>query len=487
MRFFGIPTKNFVVNFSMPKSNIGLIGLSVMGSNLARNIANNGFSISVYNRTRARTEEFDKEHGNAQITPAYSVKDFIKSLELPKKIIIMVKAGKPVDDVIGEMLPYLEKGDIVIDAGNSFYKDTERRYAELKTKKIQFVGMGVSGGEEGALKGPSIMPGGDHKAWISIAPILKAISAKDFSGKSCVTHIGSGASGHYVKMVHNGIEYAVMELMAESYALLKNVYHLSSPKIADIFEKYHKGKLNSYLFEISLSVLRKKDDLTGKGYLLDHILDRAGSKGTGQWTSVDALERGVSISSITEAVFARYESADKKEREELAKLYPQKKFNKKIPLKFFIPLLENALYVAIISAYAQGYNLIQKTAVGEKWNVNIAEVTRIWQGGCIIRAKLLDVLHKAYSQNKLKNNTLLTVPDIVKIMKKNIGDLQKFVQITGGSGVSIPGFTTALFYFQSMTSKQTPANFIQGLRDYFGAHTYERTDRAGVFHTSWFG
>ena len=470
----------------MSKSKIGLIGLSVMGSNLARNIANHDFTVSVYNRTEARTDEFIKEHGDSNLIPTYSYGEFVKSLELPRKIIIMVKAGKPVDDVINDLLPYLEEGDIVIDAGNSFYKDTQRRYAELGAKKIHFVGMGVSGGEEGALKGPSIMPGGDRKAWTTISPILKAIAAKDFSGKPCVAYIGDDGSGHYVKMIHNGIEYAVMELMAESYAILKNIYGLTSPQIADIFETYQKGKLNSYLFEISLPVLRRKDDLTGKGYLLDHILDRAGSKGTGQWASVDALQRGTSITSITEAVFARYESADKNDRMNLSKLYPKKSYLKKIPLKLFIPLLENALYVAMISAYAQGYNLIQKTAVEEKWNVNIAELTRIWEGGCIIRAKLLNVLHKAYTQSNLKDSALLAVPEIIKLMKRNVKDLQTFVGVIGGSGISISGFSSTLFYFQNMTSKETPANFIQGLRDYFGAHTYERTDRDGTFHTSWF-
>jgi 6-phosphogluconate dehydrogenase len=470
----------------MHKSNIGLIGLSVMGSNLARNIANHNFTISVYNRTKARTDEFIKEHGNSHLVPTYSYGKFVESLEFPRKIIIMVKAGKPVDDVINELLPHLKIGDIVIDAGNSFYKDTQRRYKELKTKKIQFVGMGVSGGEEGALKGPSIMPGGNREAWLAIAPILKAISAKDFSGKPCVTYIGNDASGHYVKMIHNGIEYAVMEFMAESYSLLKNVYKLASPEIADIFEIFYKGKLNSYLFEISIPVLRRKDDLTGKGYLIDHILDRAGSKGTGQWASVDALQRGISIPSITEAVFARYESAEKKDRLELAKLYSKKSYFKKVPLKSFIPLLENALYVAMISAYAQGYNLIQKTAMEEKWKINISEITRIWEGGCIIRAKLLNVLHRAYIQSNLKNSPLLAVPEIVKLMKRYSEDLQTFVGIVGGSGVSVPGFTSALFYFQNITNKETPANLIQGLRDYFGAHTYERIDREGIFHTDWF-
>lgn len=469
----------------MSKSNVGLIGLAVMGSNLARNMADHGFVVSVYNRTKERTMEFKKEFGEPRLVATYSYREFIESLERPRKVVIMVKAGEAVDGVINDLLPYLDAGDIVIDAGNSFYKDTQRRYVALKEKKMQFVGMGVSGGEEGALKGPSIMPGGDRKAWMAIAPILKAIAAKDFSGKPCVAYVGNDGAGHYVKMIHNGIEYAVMELMAESYALLKNLYGLEPPQIADIFEKYYKGKLNSYLFEIALPVLRRKDDLTGKGYLLDRILDRAGSKGTGQWASVDALQRGVSIVSITEAVFARYESAAREDRLKLAKLYPKRGSFKKPPLKVFVPLLENALYAAMISAYAQGYDLIQKTAAEEGWDINLAEITRIWEGGCIIRAKLLNVLHKAYAQTKLKDSALLSVPGIVTLMKRYVPDLQKFVGTAGGSGVAIPGFSSALFYFQNMTSKETSANFIQGLRDYFGAHTYERTDRPGTFHTAW--
>jgi len=469
------------------KADVGLVGLAVMGSNLARNIASRGFSVSAYNRTAERTREFEREFGGANLKGEFSYREFVQSIERPRKIIVMVKAGDPVDMVINDLVPLLDAGDIIIDAGNSFYRDTQRRHKMLKEKNIRLVGMGVSGGEEGALKGPSIMPGGDESSWKEIAPIVRAIAAKDFSGGPCVTYIGENGAGHYVKMVHNGIEYAVMELMAESYALLKNLYRLSPPQIADIFEKFYKGKLNSYLFEISMPVLRRMDDLSKKGYLIDKILDRAGSKGTGQWTSVDALQRGLSIESITEAVFARYESAAKADRVALAKLYPQKAAYKKPPLKTFVKLLENALYAAMISSYAQGYDLIQKTAIEEHWNINIAEITRIWEGGCIIRAKLLHVIYDAYSQSKLKNSPLLAVPGIVKLMKKNVPDLRTFVRVAGGSGISIAGFTSALFYFQNMTSKELPANFIQGLRDYFGAHTYERTDREGTFHTAWIG
>jgi len=471
----------------MPQSNLGLIGLAVMGSNLARNFASRGFTISVYNRTAEHTKDFEKDFSSDKLIATYDYKIFIKSLERPRKIIVMVKAGAPVDAVINDLLPHLEAGDIIIDAGNSFYRDTQRRFTALKEKNIQFVGMGVSGGEEGALKGPSIMPGGDPATWSILKPFLQKIAAKDFSGEPCVAYIGANGAGHYVKMVHNGIEYAVMQLMAESYSLLKNLYGLKAPAIADIFEKLYKGKLNSFLFEIAIPILRRKDDLNDKGFLIDKILDRAGSKGTGQWASVDALERGISITSITEAVFARYESAAKDERVELSKLYRENTKIKKPALKKFVPMLENALYTAMISCYAQGYDLVQKTAASEKWDINLAEITRIWEGGCIIRAKLLSVLHEAYQQSNMKNTALLAVPGIVKLMKKYAPDLRLFVSAVGGSGVSITAFTSSLFYFQNITKSELPANFIQGLRDYFGAHTYERTDKTGSFHTEWLG
>lgn len=476
----------------MSQSQVGLIGLAVMGSNLARNFASRGFSVSVYNRTGEKTDEFIKKfamptgrQGNSKLHGTPDLSAFVQSLERPRKIVIMVKAGSPVDGVIQDLLPHVEPGDIIIDAGNSFYKDTQRREQELAAKKILFVGMGVSGGEEGALKGPSLLPGGSKESWRALKKYLEAIAAKDFGGLPCVSYIGANGAGHYVKMIHNGIEYAVMQLMAETYALLKNIYGLKPPALADIFEKFSQGKLSSFLFDIAVPVLRRQDDLTGKGWLIDKILDRAGSKGTGAWASVDALERGISITSITEAVFARSVSATKEDRMNLAKLYDGKIKFKPLPIKKFVALLENALYAAMISCYAQGYDVIQKTAEQEKWDLNLAEISRIWEGGCIIRAKLLNVLHQAYQQSKLKNKSLLAVPGIVKLMKKYLPDLRAFVALTGGSGVSVSAFATALFYFQDMTSIQLPANLIQALRDNFGAHTYERTDRPGSFHTEW--
>jgi 6-phosphogluconate dehydrogenase len=476
----------------MAHSHLGLIGLAVMGSNLARNFASRGFKVSVYNRTHDKTTAFVNEFAGevhkkgGDLIGTADLKQFVASLERPRKIIVMVKAGAPVDEVTAELVQLLQPGDMIIDAGNSFYKDTQRRVTELAQKQIIFVGMGVSGGEEGALKGPSIMPGGTSESWEELKKYLEPIAARDFSGQACVAHIGTDGAGHYVKMVHNGIEYAVMQLMAESYALLKNLYGLKAPAIADIFEELSKGKLNSFLFDIAVPVLRRPDDKNPKAFLIDMILDKAGSKGTGAWTSSDALARGVAIGSITEAVFSRYASADKEARLELSKLYSTPKFAKPMALKKFVAVLEDALYAAMVSCYAQGYALIQKTASEEGWEINLAEISRIWEGGCIIRAQLLNVLHEAYQQSTLKNSPLLALPKIVTVMKKCAPRLREFVALCGGSGASIPVFTASLFYFQDMTSEQLPANFIQGLRDYFGAHTYERTDAPGSFHTQWF-
>ncbi|MSU75457.1 MAG: NADP-dependent phosphogluconate dehydrogenase [Candidatus Magasanikbacteria bacterium] len=476
------------------QSDLGLIGLAVMGSNLARNFASRGFSVSVYNRSRERTDEFIKEFGNltppvspparGELIGTYDYKTFVKSIKRSRKIMVMVKAGAPVDGVIADLLPHLEAGDIIIDGGNSNYRDTQRRCKELSSKGIHFVGCGVSGGEEGALKGPSIMPGGTKEAWKALKQYLEAIAAKDFKGKPCVTYVGDNGAGHYVKMVHNGIEYAVMQLLAEAYQMLRVVYKQKPNEIAALFKKYNAGKLNSFLFQIAVPVLTRKDDLK-PGFLIDHILDRAGAKGTGAWTSADALERGIGIPSITEAVFARSISSLKDERLKLAKLYAQNVKFKPLPLASFEKVLENALYVAMISCYAQGYELIRAAAAAEGWEINLAEVSRIWEGGCIIRAKLLGVLHAAYQKSNLKNSALLAVPGIVALVKKNLPDLRAFVSYAGGTGVSTPSFSTGLFYLQDMTTTELPANMIQGLRDFFGAHTYERVDRSGNFHTNW--
>jgi 6-phosphogluconate dehydrogenase len=465
-------------------SDFGFVGLGTMGSNLARNVASRQFRVSVYNRTEKVTDEFIKKYGNDFLVGEKNLKSFVKSIKRPRKIMILIKAGLAVDAVTKALLPHLQKGDIIIDGGNSYYRDTQKRFVELKKRGIHFMGCGVSGGEEGALNGPSLMPGGSRGAWKSTRKIFEAIAADDFTGDPCVTYIGDNGAGHYVKMVHNGIEYAVMQLMSETYSLYRKVYKLSSPKIAKRFEKMNNGKLNSFLFEIAIPVLRKKDEKKGKCCLIYKILDSAGSKGTGKWTVIDALDRGVAVPSIAQAVFSRSISTEKKERVELEKIYPHQ-HKKQMSLFKFDKTIEDALYAAILSCYAQGYDLIQKAAQEEKWAIDLAEVCRIWEGGCIIRAKLLNIMHNAYQQSKDRPQHVFALPAVEKIMKIHVPQLRKLVSTSVHTGINIPALSSSLYYFEAMTEERLPANFIQGLRDYFGAHTFKRTDEDGNFHAEW--
>lgn len=464
-------------------SDIGIIGLGVMGSNLARNIESRGYAVSVYNRSFEKTRSFLSTFDADNFEGHRSLKSFVASLKRPRKVMIMVKAGGPVDAVIKKILPYLQKGDVIIDGGNSFYKDTQRRSAALKKKGIHYLGCGVSGGEDGALHGPSLMPGGSKAGWNAAKRILESIAAKDFSGGPCVTYIGDNGAGHYVKMVHNGIEYAIMQLMAETYALYRLVYEVPAYEISQIFAKYNRGKLNSFLFEIAVPVLAKQDERTGECCLVYKILDKAGSKGTGKWTAIDALDRGVATPSIAGAVYARSVSAEKTERTHIHKLYKHTHGNVHMARSEFEKLLGDALYAAIIGIFAQGFDLIRTAAKEEKWDIDLAEVARIWQGGCIIRAKLLDVLHGAYRGNGPHH--LFESKQIATLLKRYMPALRSVVAQTTGTGVSVAGFASSLFYFESMIEHRLPANFIQGLRDYFGAHTYERIDIKGTFHTDW--
>jgi len=467
----------------MKSAQIGLIGLGVMGANLARNIANNGFPIVVYNRTTEKMTKFVKEFGNENLFGEKKLEEFVKTISRPRKIIILVKAGEAVDKVIEGLMPLLDKEDVIIDCGNSNYHDTQRRSVALTAKDFHFVGCGISGGEEGALNGPSIMPGGSSESWEAIQRIFESISAKDFNGNPCVTHIGEGGAGHYVKMVHNGIEYGVMQLMADAYEALRSIYNLDAPTISDIFAKFQRGKLNSYLFEIAIKVLNQKDDLM-QGYLIDHILDKAGQKGTGKWTAIDALDRGVALPTITSAVYARYNSNIKKVREQVSQFYREPEYTKDIPLDKFVAQLENALYTGMLCAYAEGYTLIQKAAKDEGWKINMAELARIWEGGCIIRAKILTLIHGAY--NRCEPDThLFEIPEIISELKKSIIDLRSTVAYLSEQGTHTFAMPAALSYFESITRKESSANFIQGLRDFFGAHTYERKDTEGTFHTQW--
>jgi len=458
------------------KSNIGLIGLSVMGANLARNIANNNFKISVFNRTTKVTDEFIEKFGEENIKGSSSLEDFVNSIETPRKIIIMVKAGKPVDLVIDSLLPLLSKEDIIIDCGNSNFEDTIRREKSLEEKNINFLGCGVSGGEEGALNGPSLMPGGKEESYNQISDILKSIAAKDFAGNSCVTYLSTNGSGHYIKMVHNGIEYGIMQLMAEAYDLLRKVYKLKANEIADIFEKLNQGKLKSYLFEISVPVLRKQDD--NDSFLIDKILDSAGQKGTGKWTAIDALKRGVSASVISESVFARITSSFKEKRVELEKLYPKTDKKPEIELDEFVKILEDALFSGMLISYAQGFDLIKEACKEQNWSIDLSEVARIWQGGCIIRAEILKLLEQSFKKGNVH---------LFEVQQLRITDyeLRELVKIGINHGVSLPSFFASISYFDAMTNTNSSANFIQGLRDYFGAHTFKRIDKSGDFHSDW--
>ncbi len=466
---------------------IGLIGLAVMGANIARNLASHGIQTVVFNRTPEKTIQFIKKHTNSAegktLSAETDLKNFIAALKPPRKIIIMVQAGSAVDEVIRQLTLLLEKNDIIIDCGNSNYRDTERRFSELQEKGIKFVGCGVSGGEEGALKGPSLMPGCEKEAWEKLKPILSQIAAKDFSGNPCITHVGTRGAGHFVKMVHNGIEYGVIQLIAEIYDLLR-ARHLEADTISKIFEKWNKGALNSYLFEISVQVTRKKDSFHPKEFLINYIKDTAAQKGTGKWTAIEALETNISLPTITEAVFSRYTSSQKEKRTQLEKIYrPRKDSPKATPSQQELETLEQGLYAAMLSCYAQGFELIQSVSKQNNWEVNLAEVARIWEGGCIIRATLLKTLHQAYQKRPKAH--IFEIPDIIEKLKSAIPELRKAVIIGIENQVPLPALGSSLNYIEAMTQGNSSANFIQGLRDYFGAHTYERTDQPGTFHTDW--
>lgn len=464
----------------MKKNTIGLMGLGTMGGNLARNIASKGFSISLFNRHPEKVDAFLKAHQEKNLYGYHDLAQFVDSLERPRKIILMVPAGAPVDETLTQLLDFLKPGDIVIDGGNSYFKDTIRRQEALKRANIHFIGAGVSGGEEGALKGPSIMIGGEKSACKEVSPILKKIAAKDFVGGTCGGYMGAGGAGHYVKMIHNGIEYAIMQMIAETYSLLKTHYKLSNELIAEFFETCNDGKLNGYLMEIVPGVLRKRD---GKKYLVDLILDSAKNKGTGKWTSQEALDVGIPLSSITQAVFARYLSTDKKLRTELAKVSPRKAAKPSTPLETFLQNLEDALHGAFLMAYAEGLHLLKKADEEYGFKLDMGEAIRVWQGGCIIRSKLLKDLTEA--KNEIAKSHFL----MNKKAAKKLASVEKawmtVLQEGLSSRIPTPALTAAIQYYQSMTSAQLPANLIQGMRDFFGAHTYERTDKPGIFHADW--
>jgi 6-phosphogluconate dehydrogenase len=493
-----------------------MIGLAVMWASLARNLASKGFSVAVYNRTREVTEEFideywdseqnppnplyqgGKEKGN--LTPYFSLRELVTSLERPRKIMIMVKAGSPVDAVIDELVPLLDTGDMIIDCGNSHFEDTIRREKSLREKWIAFIGCWVSGGEEWALHGPSIMPWCRREAYKNLEPFLEKIAARDFSGWSCVTHIGTDGAGHFVKMVHNGIEYAVMQMMAEAYDIFRKGYSMSAGDISRIFARYNEWLLDSYLFEIAVEVLAREDELfdleTGNKspqpplsrgsdikYLIDSILDVAWAKGTGLWTSETALRSGKPTPSIVEATFARMISGERALRTDLAQIYEYD--HSWLPEKDgTIDKIEHTLYLGMLLAYAQGLTLIESKSREMSWDIDLSEVTRIWQGGCIIRSQILTFLTEAFGSEK-SIPSILALPNVIEAFERYLPDYQGTLTLTTQAMLSTPALSSAYHYFLSITTRDSSANFIQGLRDYFWAHTYERTDREGVFHTDW--
>ena len=460
-------------------SDIGLIGLAVMGSNLARNMARNGYKVSVFNRSMQRTDELIKAFPSDNLVPFFKLIDFINSLSKPRKIFLMVKAGLPVDKTIEDLLPYLDKGDLVIDGGNSYYKDTIRRENNLLTKDVLFMGCGVSGGEEGALNGPSLMPGGSKKAYALMKNILISISAK--APDPCVTHIGTDGAGHFVKMVHNGIEYGDMQLISEAYHIFK-LSGLTNNTIADIFSDWNKSELNSFLIEITEKVLRKKDK-SGQ-FLVDLILDKAGQKGTGKWTSIEAMQEAVALSTISSAVDARYLSANKDLRKKINTLY---KKEKKLPNTNQTKLasdIKAALYASKIISYAQGLSLIKKVSDINNWNIDLSEIAKIWRGGCIIRAIFLNDIASAYKENPNIENLIMASNFQKRIVEREEG-WRNTVSYGVHFGIPLMAMTSALSYFDSLTSENLPANLIQAQRDYFGAHTFERIDQEGIFHINW--
>jgi 6-phosphogluconate dehydrogenase len=465
---------------------VGVIGLAVMGENLALNIERNGFPIAVYNRTRSRTDEFlATRAGGVDVQAAFTIEDFVASLAKPRRIVVMVKAGAPVDAVLAELTLYLDPEDIVIDGGNSFFQDTERRAKET-AGKFRFVGMGISGGEEGALWGPSLMPGGPADAYAILEPMLVAIAAKTEAGP-CVTHIGPGGAGHYVKMVHNGIEYGDMQLIAETYDVMKRVLGMTAAEIAGVFRRWNEGKLASYLIEITAEVLDFVDVETNQP-LVDVILDTAEQKGTGRWTSQNALELATPIPTIDAAVFARSISAMKEKRVAASKVLVgpdgTRGQGSGVSRRELVDSLESALFFAKISSYAQGMALLRAASDIYKWNLNLAEIARIWKGGCIIRAKLLDPIRAAFSANPHLENLLLA-PHITEAVNGSINAAREVTANAVRFGIPVPALSASLSYVDSYRTARLPANLTQGQRDYFGAHTYRRIDRDGTFHTVW--
>ncbi|ANI82293.1 NADP-dependent phosphogluconate dehydrogenase [Kosakonia oryzae] len=467
----------------MSKQQIGVVGMAVMGRNLALNIESRGYTVSVFNRSREKTEEVIAQNPDKKLVPYYTVQEFVESLETPRRILLMVKAGEGTDKAIESLKPFLDKGDIIIDGGNTFFQDTIRRNRELSAEGFNFIGTGVSGGEEGALKGPSIMPGGQKEAYELVAPILTKIAAVAEDGEPCVTYIGSDGAGHYVKMVHNGIEYGDMQLIAEAYSLLKQGLNLTNEELAATFTDWNKGELNSYLIDITKDIFTKKDE--NGNYLVDVILDEAANKGTGKWTSQSSLDLGEPLSLITESVFARYISSLKEQRVAASKVLsgPQAKTFSGDKAEF-AEKVRRALYLGKIVSYAQGFSQLRAASEEYSWDLNYGEIAKIFRAGCIIRAQFLQKITDAYEQNPSIANLLLA-PYFKKAADDYQQALRDVVAYAVQNGIPTPTFSAAIAYYDSYRAEVLPANLIQAQRDYFGAHTYKRIDKDGIFHTEW--
>jgi 6-phosphogluconate dehydrogenase len=469
----------------MTQAKIGLIGLAVMGQNLVLNLERNGYTVAVYNRTTATMEEFVAAHPGKKLVACTTLEELVASLERPRRILIMVKAGPAVDAVIDGLLPLLEPGDLIMDGGNSLYSDTDRRTESVTAKGFNYMGVGISGGEEGALWGPSIMPGGSHETWTTVQEMLEAISAKAAEdGRPCVVYLGPRGAGHYVKMVHNGIEYGDMQLIAEAYDILQRALGLQAADLAEIFAEWNQGELDSFLIEITEKIFRRVDEESGKP-LVDLVLDTAAQKGTGKWTSQDALNIGAPIPTINSAVVGRILSSMKAERVEAAKVLPSGAVESYSgDRQQLIDAVRQALYASKISAYAQGMTMLRIASTEYGYDLNLADVAAIWRAGCIIRARFLNRITEAFErQHDLPN--LLLDPELGKAVSERLPAWRHVVQSAVAMGIPVPAFSASLAYYDSYRSARLPANLLQAQRDFFGAHTYERVDVAGVFHSSW--
>lgn len=469
----------------MDQPQIGVVGMAVMGKNLALNIESRGYTVAIYNRTASKTEKVMQDHSEKKLVPAYSIEEFVNSLEKPRRIMMMVKAGKPTDAVIAELLPLLDKGDVLIDGGNTNFEDTMRRNKELDESGINFIGTGVSGGELGALQGPSMMPGGQKEAYDLVAPIFEQISAKAKDGDPCVTYIGPNGAGHYVKMVHNGIEYGDEQLIDESYDLMRKLLGLPVKEIADIFADWNQSELDSYLIDITADILTRTDDLGSDKPIVDLIMDKGGNKGTGKWSSQNALELGVPQSLITESVYARYISVLKDERVAASKVLagPEKKID--VEKDEVIEKIRRALYFSKIMSYAQGFEQMRVASENYDWNLNFGEIAKIWRAGCIIRAQFLQNITDAFDKNPELNNLLMD-SYFQEIAAKYQEAVRDVVALAVKAGIPVPALSAAVAYYDSYRSAVLPANLLQAQRDYFGAHTYERVDREGIYHFPWY-